>query len=894
MSRFFHRHQKAIIWMIVIAFFLGSVVLVGLNQAGVFNRPQSAVGDVGVTYAARVNGEEIDVASLDAMTNQLFNQYQNLYQQIGQDARVLLEGANGALFLLRLRSDAASEVIRRILYEQEAEERGIRVSQNDVDVAFSTAYMNLLQTNGITEDQLAAYLTQQGNTLESLKASLRAEAEANLLDEAVRGAVAGLVVPTEDELSGYFEENITEYDLEERVRASHILVEGLETALEVSALLDEGADFAELASIYSIDTSNAESGGDVDWFGRGVMVPEFEEAAFSMEIGDLSEPVLTQFGYHIINLTDREAAHTPTLDEVRDDVLADYTSDEAENRVSEWYQGLYDASEIDVSFPLVNAFFLQQQDEDLGLAEFERLLASGEVSDPYLPYYVGRIYETKAEQVADERLELEGLEEPTDEDLTRIEALAAEQETNEEAALASYLAALEDVDADEAFLNRILQLNPDSLSATFLLGKLFLDRGEYLRAEERFAEVIAKDETYVAAYIASGDLAVRNGSYPLARTRYEKALELRANDSSVMLKLVNVHLELGSIAEARGLIDGIQAVDPGNIKAAIAEGDLARAQLAAAVAERDELESKDALSDEESARLSELGEAIDEFYAVAVDRYERGLQSGGSLDLRVRLGDAHFLSGRLDEAEDEFEDVIVRSPYTTAAYEGLGKVLSVRGEIEAALENFRKAFSRSFDVTEKERVAELIVELDPSDVDMRMQLAEVYTSQYKWSAAIGEYAAVLEIAPASLDASLGIAEAYRWRGEYATALEYLHRAIDETEETDTLIRLNESALGIVEEDVGEGEPLGPQGLDVLLELARLRFSIGESELALDDIERVTSEDAEYRADEIAELLLLIEPEEEPAAAEDDASEPAGDALEPEDAASDEAPGEPSP
>ena len=77
--------------------------------------------------------------------------------------------------------------------------------------------------------------------------------------------------------------------------------------------------------------------------------PEFEEAAFSMEIGDLSEPVSTQFGYHIIILTDREAEHTPTLDEVRDDVLADYTSDEAENRVSEWYEGFYGASEIDVT-----------------------------------------------------------------------------------------------------------------------------------------------------------------------------------------------------------------------------------------------------------------------------------------------------------------------------------------------------------------------------------------------------------------------------------------------------------------------------------------------------------------------------------------------------------------
>lgn len=856
MSRFFHRHQKTIIWIVVIAFFIGGVGLIGLNQAGVF-RSSPTVDDGVPEYAARVNGAETDLAAMDAMVDQIFNYYQNLYQQIGQDARTLLEGASGALFRLQLQAEAANEVVRRALFRQEADRRGIRIPRDEVEDAVASEYANVLQENQITEEQLVDYLTQQGSSLEAFKASLRVEAEAALIDQAVQVVVAGPIEPSDEDLFSYFETNIVIYDVEERVHAAHIVVEDLETALEVRSLLDEGADFAELASIYSIDTNNKESGGDLDWFGRGVMVAEFEDAVFSMEVGDVSNPVQTEFGHHIISLIDREESHTPSLDDVRDDVLADYTRDQSEERLSDWYDALYDASEIDVSFPLVAAYMQQQRDEDRGLEEFERLLAEGETSDPYLPYYIGRIHETKAVSAAEERRLFEEIEEPTEDQVIRIEELNAAEEEHEQAALTAYLAALENVEADENFLNRILRLNPDSVSATFLLGKLFLDRGDFLAAEDRFAEVIRKDETYVAAYIASGDLAVRSGNYPLARTRYENALELRPSDSSVMVKLVNVHLEEGSIDAARDLIDEIQAIDPGNVKAAIAEGDLARVQMAAAVEERDGLAAKDPLTSEDEARLTDLAGTIAALYDVAVNRYERGLQSGGSLELNVKLGEVHLLGGRLDEAEDEFESVIIRSPYTSKAYEGLGRVLLAREETEEALENLYTALARSFDLAERGRVAELIVEIDPTDTNMRMELASIYSEQFKWRDAIREYAAVLEDDPASSDASVGIAQAYRRRGEHSTALKYLYRATERTSDVFTLIRLNEAILETISEQVGSGQLLGSEGLDALIELARLRVSIGNTDAALAELALVSAEDPEYRADEVAELRLLV-------------------------------------
>lgn len=139
---------------------------------------------------------------------------------------------------------------------------------------------------------------------------------------------ATITVPDAD-IQAFYTQNLAQYQTPAQVRASHILLklEGKDEK-QVQALAEDvaqkakapGADFAALARQYSEDESNNTNGGDLDYFGRGRMVAEFEQAAFAMKPGEISNPVKTAFGYHIINVVDSKPDTTRPLTEVRADI----------------------------------------------------------------------------------------------------------------------------------------------------------------------------------------------------------------------------------------------------------------------------------------------------------------------------------------------------------------------------------------------------------------------------------------------------------------------------------------------------------------------------------------------------------------------------------------------
>ncbi|RPH35285.1 MAG: hypothetical protein EHM91_17430, partial [Planctomycetota bacterium] len=156
-------------------------------------------------------------------------------------------------------------------------------------------------------------------------------------------ALRGTVKPTEREITRSYNDNIELYSTPEQVRASHILLktEGKkedEVKAKAEALLTQvkaGADFADLARKNSEDEASAKNGGDLDYFARGRMVPEFDDVAFKLQPGEISGLVKSQYGFHIIKVTDKKDATVRSLDEVRPQIVDQLSWEKAQAKATD-------------------------------------------------------------------------------------------------------------------------------------------------------------------------------------------------------------------------------------------------------------------------------------------------------------------------------------------------------------------------------------------------------------------------------------------------------------------------------------------------------------------------------------------------------------------------------
>ena len=149
-----------------------------------------------------------------------------------------------------------------------------------------------------------------------------ARRQAYLEDQALRREFFNQIVETEvtdEAIEATYEDLVADFSPEPEVRARHILVETEDEANSIRAEIEGGRDFADAAAEYGTD-GTASNGGDLGFFSTGMMVPEFEEAAFALEEGELSQPVQSQFGWHLIKLEERRVTQAPPLEQVRQQV----------------------------------------------------------------------------------------------------------------------------------------------------------------------------------------------------------------------------------------------------------------------------------------------------------------------------------------------------------------------------------------------------------------------------------------------------------------------------------------------------------------------------------------------------------------------------------------------
>lgn len=163
-------------------------------------------------------------------------------------------------------------------------------------------------------DALDVKLEEEDGFKEELK-----KVKSNLLKQYSIQKLLSDVSVSEEEITDYYEKNKEMFADAEKVRASHILVESEEKAEEIVKNIESGSAFENQAREFSSCPSK-DRGGDLGEFQRGSMVPEFEDAAFNMEIGDISGPVKTQFGYHVIKLIDKKPSGQKSLESVKTDI----------------------------------------------------------------------------------------------------------------------------------------------------------------------------------------------------------------------------------------------------------------------------------------------------------------------------------------------------------------------------------------------------------------------------------------------------------------------------------------------------------------------------------------------------------------------------------------------
>ncbi|RSD25028.1 foldase [Mesobacillus subterraneus] len=205
-------------------------------------------------------------------------------------------------------ADVLDSLITNKVIEMEAEKQKVKVTGSEIDEELTR-----LQESYGGEAAFSAALEQNNVSIDRI----REDIEIYLLAEKMIKPDLSI---SDEEITTYFEENKDSFGQKEQVQASHILVEDEETAKKVKEDLENGKDFAELAKEYSTDTSNAADGGELGYFGKGEMTEEFEKEAFALEINAISEPVKTDFGYHIIKVTDKKAAKEAALEEHKKEI----------------------------------------------------------------------------------------------------------------------------------------------------------------------------------------------------------------------------------------------------------------------------------------------------------------------------------------------------------------------------------------------------------------------------------------------------------------------------------------------------------------------------------------------------------------------------------------------
>jgi peptidyl-prolyl cis-trans isomerase C len=278
----------------------------------------------------------------------LMSEYEKRAKPILEEYEKLLTGPDKEIRIKELKEKILDQMIDEKVLIHEAKRMKINVTRKEVQDGIEE-----IKKRFTTEEEYNQELARQGLLEEKFKEQVKEQLMViKLIDQEVKAKV---VPPTDSEIEDFYKQHESEMVEPEQVRVRHILIkvgentdkkEALKRITEILKEAKKGkTSFAELAKKYSEDPSAAK-GGDIGFFVRGQMVRKFEEVAFALNVGEISDVVETEYGYHIIQSIEKKAEEKKSLDEIRDYLRNFISQKKMEERYEKWLRTLRDKASI--------------------------------------------------------------------------------------------------------------------------------------------------------------------------------------------------------------------------------------------------------------------------------------------------------------------------------------------------------------------------------------------------------------------------------------------------------------------------------------------------------------------------------------------------------------------
>jgi peptidyl-prolyl cis-trans isomerase C len=258
----------------------------------------------------------------------------------------------------QLREQALEQLISEQLLDEKVKEANIVVSEEEV---ISTLMKIVSAQEPLSVEDLKKKIEDIGQSFDQVKQQTRKRLG---YQKVIEAHWAGKINITEDDAKKYYDENPKQFETPEQIRASHILIKSELTdpkadpneakakanakTQDLLKQINDGADFAELAKAHSACPSAA-NGGDLEFFSRGKTTPPFEKAAFELEVGQVSDIVETEYGYHIIKVTDHKNAGVTSFEQAKDDIVQQLTQKKQSELAQEYIKSL--KAKANIVFP---------------------------------------------------------------------------------------------------------------------------------------------------------------------------------------------------------------------------------------------------------------------------------------------------------------------------------------------------------------------------------------------------------------------------------------------------------------------------------------------------------------------------------------------------------------